>query len=110
MEEKVARIYLKIKMILTELNLDEKYIAFEYLTNIIMHYIITKDDSIANYKNAIKIIEEKFNVKYSRITIGVSNLLKGCNFNKIIDTQHLALSPSIHKKTVIIKNYILKNL
>lgn len=95
----------KIKLILFNLDLNEKYVAFDYLT-LILIYFLRNDTSLKCFNNAVQEISKKFSITKRTIMQELNKLLKHVNTSQIHSLSfNLAKNHTINKIRVI-KNYI----
>lgn len=68
----------KIKISLFKLGLNEKYIAFDYLSYILTYFIRQNDCSYKSYKNIVDLLSQRFETTSKTITQSLNSLLKKC--------------------------------
>lgn len=95
----------KIKAILFSIGINEKYVAFDYLADI-LEFIITKKLDIITYNNALIVVAEKYSVTFRTAKQSLSKVLKMCVKPEIKNSLQFNLKTnSIFNKINIIKCY-----
>ena len=101
----------KIKIILSTLGFNEKYIAFDYLSIIITYLIVNNNDSFETYNSAIEIVKEKYNLATRTITQSLNKILSMCNKTEIINKYQFNI---VNNKTLnkirVVKLYVENKL
>lgn len=102
-------LYQKIKVALATLNMNDAYIASEYLARIIFYMIYNKDDSSEGFKKAVDIVRDKFNLAQSTIRGCIGGMLNKCS--KAMSAKfEMTKSCSIYQRTLALKQHILANI
>ena len=97
--------YLKIKVALAKLNINEKYIGCEYLARILLDMM--NNEKADCYASAINMISAEFNIAKSSAKMSISSVLKNSKFFEIFPTLS---NISTNKKLNALKNYIGEQL
>ena len=97
----------KVKTILFSIGLNEKYIAFDYLTFILTYIIKHENDSLKTYKTSLDLIMEKYNISSQAIVQSLNKILKFCNNSEIINkVQFKTSSYGTLNKIRVLKTHI----
>lgn len=100
----------KVKVCLSTLGLNERYNAFQYLTDILVD-MIEKDDVPATLHKSIKNIQQKYNIGKHAVYYGLDCMFKKTNIEKLMnDAQIQPTCSAVLNKIRAIKHYILTTL
>ncbi|MBO5954963.1 MAG: hypothetical protein J6Q13_03250 [Clostridia bacterium] len=99
----------KIKLILFNLNLNEKYAAFDYLT-LILIYFLRNDPSLKCFNKAIQEISKQHNITRRTIMQELNNLVKHIDSSQIHNLSFNLVKNHTINKIRAIKNYIEQNI
>lgn len=100
---------IRMKLILFSLGMSEKYMSFNYLTDIILYLILSKEDDF-QYKFAIKYVQEKYCLTERTIMSGLHQIIQSCNQTIFNQKQSLSSINGLLNKIRTIKNYVLSKL
>lgn len=99
----------KINVILSTLGFSERYIAFNYLSFIIIYMHRSKSDSSQTYKQAIAELQKKYGVSARTITFGLSYLLSCCTNPELTSkTQYNISNKRILNRIRLVKEFVEK--
>lgn len=93
----------KIKSLLFDLGLNEKYIAFDYISNVLTCMIKQNNNSIDCFKKAIQLTTEKYQVSEKTIIQGMNKMIKLCNNDFTSNIQFNLKTNSTLNKIKILK-------
>ncbi len=100
----------KVKIALSSLGLNERYKAFEYLTDIITMMIKQNNESNAMFYYAIKEIQEKNKISKASINYGLKKLTDQCKNDEILSMSQFHLTKySLANRTRILIAYTLNH-
>ena len=96
----------KIKIFLFSVGLNEKYIAFEYLSLIIIQ-LITKNSSTTSYNQAIKLVSNRHNISERTTTQAINKILKQIKDENIskLTTLNLTKNKTLNTIRVLTHNF-----
>ena len=99
----------KIKPILFSVGLNEKYIAFEYLTSILTFFIKNNDSSLSSYLKIVETISMYHKIEKLTIVQSLSKLLKKITDENI--TNNITLNLTKNRTLNILRNLtqLIKN-
>ncbi|MBQ8615405.1 MAG: hypothetical protein IJ415_02445 [Clostridia bacterium] len=96
----------KIKSILFSIGINEKYVAFDYLSTILC-WLITNNDNKDTYKKAIVSVAKQYGIATRTLTQGLSKVLTMCNKKEIISKYQFMMSNNgTFNKIKVVKQYI----
>ena len=103
---KTEFLIIKIKNFLFSLNLNEKYVSFDYLTMVLAYLI--KNNSTKNlvYHQSIKDLSKTYSLSTRTIVQGLHKIVSMCNQNLLINFSEVNLNNCKTKDKII----LLKNL
>lgn len=100
----------KVKICLSLLGFNEKYIAFEYLAYIISYMIIYENDSYNSFNNALDLISENHNITKTAINYGLKRITDKCLNEDIRSKNQYNLTKfGLLNRIRVIKIWTLKN-
>ncbi len=100
----------KVKICLSLLGFNEKYIAFEYLAYIISYMIIYENDSYNSFNNALDLISENYNITKTAINYGLKRITDKCLNEDIRSKNQYNLTKfGLLNRIRVIKIWTLKN-
>ena len=94
----------KIKNFLFTINLNEKYVAFDYLT-IVLVYLIKNESNFKSYQQAIKFIINIYGITHRTIIQGLHKIISMCEIPQL---KHISTFQS--KCKTIQKIFIIKSI
>lgn len=96
-------LYLKIKVALAEMKINEVYNASEYLAQVILFLMVNHDDSKQCFKQAVDNAHITFNIAPSTITISIAKLLRNSDLSAYPEVNAFN---DIYKKVVCLKHIL----
>lgn len=101
----------KIKVCLTSIGLNERYIAVEYLAYILTHMIKLNSDSVLDFETALKYVSERFKIKQISVQYEIKKILAKCSAVQVVNLIkfNIKTNPTLNKIRAI-KNYVISKL
>ena len=110
MENKISSLTkTQMRMNLNRIGLEEKYRAFNYLSDIIF-FMIENDDSQDSFRQAISLTCDTYSIEERSLKSSIQDLLKSCDEKVTKRAQFNLKYNSIYNKIIVIKNYILNRM
>ena len=93
----------KMKNFLFSINLNEKYVAFDYLTYVLVHLIKNENTNFRTYKQAIGLLVDKYGITYRTIVQGLHKIISMCTSSQILSIPEFqsGKSKTIHRIRII---------
>lgn len=95
----------QIAIIISTLGMNEHYVSFQYLHSILVH-MMTTNDSIESYREAINNIKSDNNISSRTVSHGLNKILSMCNNTSLTSRPQYNLNhQSTYNKIKLIKSY-----